>query len=78
MSIYTVGRKNTLWKIYLRSNPSNFLKIGRVLWKLWWNTFWCVFYAPQCMYQSVCYCGWSFALVSELIMGGHPCRRMFV
>ena len=32
-----------LWKIYLRSNLPNLFKIRRVLRKLWWNTFWCVF-----------------------------------
>jgi len=41
-----------LWKIYLRSNLPNLFKIRRVLWKLWRNTFWCVFYAPQCRSHS--------------------------
>ena len=31
-----------------RSNLPNLFKIRRVLRKLWQNTFWCVFYAPQC------------------------------
>jgi len=39
-----------LWKIYLRSNLPNLFKIRRDLRKLWRNTFWCVFYAPKCMW----------------------------
>ena len=38
-----------LCKIYLRSNLPNLFKIRWVLWKLWQNTFWCVFHAPQCI-----------------------------
>ena len=38
-----------LCKIYLRSNLPNLFKIRRVVRKLWQNTFWCVFYAPQCI-----------------------------
>ena len=37
-----------LLTIHLRSNLPNLFKICRDLRKLWRNTFWCVFYAPQC------------------------------
>jgi len=38
-----------LWKIYFRSNLPNLFEICRDLQKLWRNTFWCVFYASQCI-----------------------------
>ena len=47
-SVQVTSVCTALWKIYLRSNLPNLFKIRQVLWKLWRNTFWCVFYAPQC------------------------------
>ena len=45
-----------LWKIHLRCNLPNLFKIRRDLRKLWRNTFWCVFYAPQCSNFRVMSC----------------------
>jgi len=47
-SVQVTFVSTALCKIYLRSNLPNLFKIRPVLRKLWRNTFWCVFYAPQC------------------------------
>jgi len=46
-----------LWKIYLRGNLPSLFKIRRDLRKLWRNTFWCVFNAPQCSLHNNSSCG---------------------
>jgi len=49
-------------KNYLRSNLPNLFKIRRVLRKLWQNTFWCFFYAPQCTSH------WSLAVTCTVTL----------
>jgi len=53
-SVHVTFVCTALWTIYLRSNLPNLFKIRRVLRKLWWNTFWCVFYAQQCIGYTRC------------------------
>ena len=48
-SVQVIFVCTALWTIYLRSNLPNLFKIRRVLRKVWRNTFWWVFYAPQCI-----------------------------